>query len=307
VYDTFRAREDDRMEPDVEDRPIDPEQAFVAHRNLLFTVAYDMLSTVGDAEDVVQDVWLRWRRVDHSRIENPRSYMVRIAVRCSLERLRQLRKAREDYVGPWLPEPLLASPDPADDLPDHGRIAIGMLVVLETLSPLERTAFVLHDVFGFGHAEIAGILHRSPTAVRQLVHRAREHVQARRPRFDADPDTARAAAERFVEAAVGGSIAGLLEVLAPDVVLHNDGGGVVRAALHPIRGADKLARLFAHIGPQYSGLEYRWTFQGGTPTAVGLSDGVPRVVLSIDTDPTGRVTAIYGNLNPDKIAHLPVG
>lgn len=298
------------MGPDAEDATpargtFDPHHVFVAHRNLLFTVAYDMLSSVGDAEDVVQDVWLRWMRVDHTGIENPRSYMVRIAVRQSLDRLRQLRRARENYVGPWLPEPLWTAPDPAEGVPDRGGIAIGMLVVLETLSPLERSAFVLHEVFGFAHGEIAEILRRSPGAVRQLVHRAREHVRARRPRFDVDPDTARAAAERFVEAAVGGSIPELLDVLAPDVVLHNDGGGVVRAALRPIRGADKLARLFAHIGPQYSGLTYRWTLQGGAPTVVGLADGIPRVVLSFDTDPTGRVTAIYGNLNPDKIAHMP--
>lgn len=178
---------------------------FVTHRNLLFAVAYDLLGSIGAAEDVVQDTWLRWIRVDHSQIPDPRGYLVRIAARRAFERLRTVRRAREDYVGSWLPEPLWTAPDPADEASVQAAVAIGVLVVLETLSPLERAAFVLHDVFGFAHAEIAEILHRSAPAVRQLVHRAREHVQARRPRFAVDPATARDAAERFVRAAVGGA------------------------------------------------------------------------------------------------------
>ncbi|MFI6594703.1 RNA polymerase sigma factor SigJ [Nonomuraea sp. NPDC050536] len=281
------------------------ERVFGEHRNLLFTLAYDMLGSVADAEDVVQDTWLRWAGVDQARVENPRAYLVRIAVRRSLERLRSLRSAREDYVGPWLPEPLVTSPD---HVLDADNVTTGLLVVLETRTPLERAAFVLREAFGYEHAEIARILDRSPAAVRQLTHRAREHVQARRPRFAADPRQARLAAERFVAAALGGSLSELIKALAPDVTLWNDGGGQVRAALRPVRGADKVARLFARIGPRYAGLEPRWVSTGAAPTCLFLADGVVRVALTMEPDATGtRVREVYGLINPDKLTHVPYG
>jgi RNA polymerase sigma-70 factor (ECF subfamily) len=274
------------------------EDVFREHRKLLFTLAYDMLGSVADAEDVVQDTWLRWSRVDRAELDNPRAYLVRIAVRRSLDRLRALRTARESYVGPWLPEPLVGAEDPVSRADG---ISMGLLVVLETLSPRERAAFVLREAFGFEHAEIARILDRTPAAARQLTHRARAHVQARRPRFQADPGQARQAAERFVAAALGGSLADLMDVLAPDVTLWNDGGGQVRAALRPIRGAAKVARLMARLGPRWTALEVRWA----GATFLLMAHGEVRAALTIEPDASGaRVQAVYALVNPDKLPEL---
>ncbi|MFI7441029.1 RNA polymerase sigma factor SigJ [Nonomuraea indica] len=280
----------------------DAQAVFETHRKLLFTLAYDMLGSVADAEDVVQDTWLRWVRVDLEQVRSPRSYLVRIAVRCSLERLRSLRAAREEYVGPWLPEP--PAPDAGDPVADAESVTTGLLVVLETLSPLERAAFVLREAFGFEHAEIGRILDRSPAAVRQLTHRAREHVHARRPRFTADPAQARKVAERFVAAALGGSLAELIEVLAPDVTLLNDGGGRVRAALRPVSGAAKVGRLLARVGPRYADLRVRW-LPGDVPACLLVAGDGVRAALTLEPDASGtRIQQVYGLVNPDKLAHL---
>ncbi|ONI81302.1 hypothetical protein ALI144C_22550 [Actinosynnema sp. ALI-1.44] len=279
--------------------------AFNEYRNLLFTAAYDILGSVSDAEDVVQDTWLRWEKVDHAKVEHPRIYMMRITVHRAVDQLRKARRSRVDYVGPWLPEPLVTEQDAADRLERQGGVALGLLVVLETLSPLERAAFVLREAFAFEYAEIAGMLDKSPAAVRQLVHRARGHVHARRPRFVADHENARIAAERFVNAAIGGSLSDLLDVLAPDATLWNDGGGRVRAALRPVHGAAKVAHLMAAVGPRFSDHEIRWVHSGGTPTALLSTGGMPAVVVTVETDPSGKwVRDIYGMANPDKLAHL---
>lgn len=277
---------------------------FEKHRNLLFRVAYDMLGSVSDAEDVVQDTWLRWVGVDHVQIANPRAYLVRIATRQALDRLRSARAARESYVGPWLPEPLLATPDPADGVAEAEDVTLGLMVVLETLSPSERAAFVLREAFGYEYAEIAEILDCSNTAVRQLTHRAREHVQARRPRFTPHPDTARAVADRFLTAALGGSVTDLVETLAPDVTLYNDGGGKARAALRPIHGADKVARLLAAVGPRYASLRQQWVRDGVEPTVLLLTDDdTPAALLALEADATsGLIARVYGVVNPDKLA-----
>lgn len=279
-------------------------ETFTEYRRLLFTVAYDLLGTVGDAEDVVQDAWLLWRGVDQAEVANPRAYLVRIVVNRSLERLRQASRAREDYVGPWLPEPLWTEGDVADRVSEREDLATGMLVVLETLSPLERAAFVLHDVFGFGHPEIAEILDRTPASVRQLVHRARDHVRERRPRYEVEPATARTAADRLMAASVGGSIPDLMEVLAPDVVLYLDGGGAIRTALRPIHGLEKVARFLAAIGPDLPPLELAW--DSAARRVIGYTDGVPFAALGLDVA-DGLVTGIYGVLNPDKLRHLSHG
>ncbi|WP_433003486.1 RNA polymerase sigma factor SigJ [Kribbella sp. CA-294648] len=278
---------------------------FAANHNLLFAAAYDILGSVTDAEDVVQEAWLRWEKVDLAAIDHPRAYLMRIVVHRAVDELRKVRRLREEYVGPWLPEPLW-SEDTADTLEERrGGVALGLLVVLETLSPLERAAFVLKEAFDFEYDEIAGILDRTPAAVRQLVHRARGHVHARRPRFTADRRDALVAAERFVNAAVGGSLTDLLDVLAPDVTLWNDGGGRARAALRPIHGATKVARLLAAVGPQYAGCEIRWSLPGGTPTALIFTGDQVVAVLTVEADSSGgRVRAIYGMANPDKLTHL---
>ncbi|MER7504084.1 RNA polymerase sigma factor SigJ [Nonomuraea pusilla] len=278
---------------------------FQQHRNLLFTVAYDMLGSVHDAEDVVQETWLAWSKVDAGRLEHPRSYLVRVAVRQALARLRRLRDAREDYVGPWLPDPLLTCADPADEAARAEELTFGLMVVLETLSPLERAAFVLHEAFGYEHAEIARILGRSPAAVRQLAHRAREHVRARRPRFTLDPERAREAAERFLSATLGGDLGTLMEVLSPDVTLLTDGGGQARAALRPVRGAPKVARLMAAIGPRYARLPVRW-IPGDHPTVLLTAGDVPSAVLVLEFT-ADRVSDIFGVLNPAKLHHLGNG
>lgn len=280
------------------------DNTFEQHRNLLFTLAYDILGSVHDAEDVVQETWLAWAAVEVGHLEHPRAYLARIAVRQALARARRLRAAREDYVGPWLPAPLLTGSDPSETTARAEELTFGLLVVLETLSPLERAAFVLRERFGYEHTEIARILERTPAAARQLVHRAREHVQARRPRFPADSGLARRAAERFLAAALGGDLGDLMEVLAPDAVLWTDGGGAVRAALRPVAGAAKVARLLATIGPRYGHLSARW-LSGNQPTALLLADGELRAVLVLELDAdTARARNVYGIVNPGKLTHL---
>src|SRR3984957_1644491 len=210
---------------------------FVTHRGLLFTVAYEMLGSAADAEDVVQETWLRWANVDQLEVRDPRAYLVRIVTRQALNRLRTVSRRREEYVGEWLPEPLLTSPDVAEDAEFAESVSIAMLTGLETLGPAERAVFVLHEVFETPYDEIAEILGKTPVAIRQIAHRAREHVAARRPRMQVDQAEQEAVLERFVAAATGGDIKGLLELLAPDVVLIADGGGLVAAARKPLRGA----------------------------------------------------------------------
>ena len=230
--------------PDVSDA-----EAFEAHRDLMFSLAYRMLGTITDAEDAVQDAWLRWSAAPRSQVTDQRAYLARIAVNTALNRLRSARARREAYVGPWLPEPLLTEtgPDPAERAEQAESVSMAMLVVLESLTPDERAVFVLREVFGFSHAEIGAALGRPDAAVRQLAHRAREHVQARRPRFDVDWNQQREVTDRFLAAAAGGDIEGLVSVLAPNVTLLTDGGGKTRAALRPINGAAKVARFMAGI------------------------------------------------------------
>ena len=220
-------------------------EVFEAHRDLMFAVAYRMLGTITDAEDAVQDAWLRWSAASRADVADPRSYLARIVTNTALNRLRSVRSRREAYIGPWLPEPLLtaAGPDAAERAELAESVSVAMLVVLESLTPEERAVFVLREVFGFEYAEIGAAVGRSVPAARQLAHRAREHVQARRPRFDVDRNQQREVTERFLAAAGGGDIEGLMSVLAPDVTLLTDGGGKALAALRPITGAGKVARF----------------------------------------------------------------
>src|SRR5215469_3185053 len=224
------------------------EEVFEANRELLFAVAYRMLGTVADAEDAVQDAWLRWTAAPRSDIAEPRAYLARTVTHVALNKLRSARARREAYVGSWLPEPLLTTgPGTADRAELAESVSLAMLVVLESLTPEERAVFVLHEVFGFSHPEIAAAIGRSDTSVRQLMHRAREHVQARRPRFDVDAGRQREVTERFLAAAGGGDIDQLMMVLAPDVILIHDGGGKAKAPLRPITGAAKVARFLAAV------------------------------------------------------------
>ncbi|MEP7019433.1 MAG: RNA polymerase sigma-70 factor [Pseudonocardiales bacterium] len=292
--------------------PTTDQVPFDAHRRLLFRVAYDLLGSVADAEDVVQETWLRWSAADRGDVENPRAYLVQIATRQALNRIRSNRSRRETYIGPWLPEPLVASvatPDPADEVVDRAErsetISMAMLVVLETLSPAERAVFVLREVFGMSHDEVAQALERSPASVRQLAHRAREHVQARRPRFTADDAEQRRVTEEFLLACVTGDLAALTELLTPDVTLTSDGGGKVKAALRPIVGADKAARFMIAIAHEAAQLSVRFALVNGTLGVVGYQDDTPITVALLDLV-EGRIAQILIVSNPDKLASIAV-
>ncbi|CAN5610967.1 RNA polymerase sigma-70 factor [soil metagenome] len=276
--------------------------AFLVHRGLLFTVAYEMLGSVADAEDVLQDSWLRWSDVDVSTVRDPRAYLVRLVTRQALNRMRTVKRRREAYVGPWLPEPLATTQDVADDVELADSVSFAMLVVLETLTPLERAVFVLRDVFGFGYDEIATATERSTDAVRQVASRARKHVQARRPRVAVTSDGAEVS-QRFLEAAVTGDLRALLAVLAPDVVLTADGGGVISAALRPIVGVDKVARFLSGVRPSEVELGTEWVHVNGR-RAVRLSiGGVLDSIVSVEVR-DGLVREIFFVRNPDKLGHL---
>jgi RNA polymerase sigma-70 factor (TIGR02957 family) len=289
------------------------QQTFADHRHLLFSIAYRILGSAADAEDVVQDAWLKWSADDRSQVSDPKAYLARIVSNLSMDRLRSTRHQRETYVGPWLPEPILTDTDAADDVATADSVSMAMLVVLETLSPLERAVFVLKEVFAFSYAEIAEAVDRSEAAVRQAGHRAREHVQARRPRFQADRAKKREATERFFAATTGGDINALMELLAPEVTLWTDGGGKVRQAMRPVIGAGNVARWLAgNVRRPYEGVEI-----GDMTAEVVEINGGPGIVLSgagriiatitVDLDADGRIATIHNVANPDKLRAVAAG
>lgn len=290
---------------------MDDAEVFEAHRNLMVAVAYRMLGTMADTEDAVQDAWLRWTAAPRGEVADPKSYLVRLITNTSLNKLRSARARREAYVGPWLPEPLFtqAGPDAADRVELAESVSVAMLVVLETLAPEERAVFVLREVFGFPHTEIAAALGRSSDSVRQLAHRAREHVQARRPRFDVDADQQRQVTQRFLAAAAGGDLDGLMTVLAPDVTLVTDGGGKAQAARRPVVGAEKVARFILHgskrpyMGVRLEDMQFAVTEINGMAGAViWAADRALAAFIPVIAD--GKITAIQGIANPDKLAAL---
>ncbi|MEV0784714.1 RNA polymerase sigma-70 factor [Streptomyces sp. NPDC050423] len=278
------------------------EDPFVTHRGLLFTVAYEMLGSAADAEDVLQESWLRWADVDRSQVREPRAYLVRTVTRQALNRLRALSRSREDYVGEWLPEPLLTSPDVAEDVELAESVSIAMLTVLETLGPTERAVFVLREVFEMPYGEIAEAIGKSAAAVRQIARRAREHVAARRPRVRVGRSEQRAVVERFLLALRTGQLQELLEVMAPDVVMIADGGGIVPAALAPIHGADVVARLLAGLNQKVGVLRTTTVWLNGAPAGRIEFDGESSAVSLVVED--GRITRIYVVRNPRKLTRL---
>ncbi len=276
---------------------------FVTHRSLLFTVAYEMLGSAADAEDVVQETWLRWTGVDQTEVLNPRAYLVRIVTRQALDRLRTVSRRRETYVGEWLPEPLLTTPDVADDVELAESVSIAVLTVLETLGPDERVVFVLREVFGVPYEEIAEAVDKSPTAVRQIAHRARNHVSARRPRMTPSQDEQQAAVDSFRAAAETGDILALIAVLAPDVVLVADGGGLVPAVRQPVSGAEKVAQLLAAFAARSSGAVVSSTFMNGAPALYIELNGKLDTAIGLTVD-DGLITHLYAIRNPNKLAFL---
>ncbi|MFI0367102.1 RNA polymerase sigma-70 factor [Actinomadura sp. 1N219] len=285
-------------------RPDPATGTFIAHRNLLFTVAYELLGSAADAEDVLQETWLRWTKVDLATVRDRRAYLVRIATRQALTRLRTLGRRKETYVGPWLPEPLLTAPDVAEDVELAESVSMAMMLVLETLTPLERAVFVLREVFDFGYDEIAGAVEKNPAAVRQIAHRARAHVAARRPRGAASPDETRGALEAFQRALETGDVQGLLDVLAPDVVVIGDGGGVKQAVLQPVVGADKAARLFtAGLAKVDAVMTVEPVQINGGPALLLRLDGELDGVLAMRFD-DGLVSGCYYVRNPEKLSRV---
>ena len=294
----------------------DSARVFDEHRAPLISVAYRILGSVTDAEDTVQEAWLRWSGVNTSDVRDPRAFLVRVTTRLAIDRLRRAKTLRESYVGPWLPEPILTGRDVAEDVALAESVNMAMLVVLETLSPLERAVFVLREAFGMSYAEIANVLGRRVEAVRQLGHRARDHVQERRSRFDADQSEQRRETERFLEATSTGDLEGLMAVLAPEVTLVADGGGRALAPRRPIRGAEKVARFLLAIAteermarflrsvgsePVAANLRVHVSQVNGGPGILVISGDKPISTLVLDVS-DGVVRTIHLVANPEKLA-----
>ncbi|MFF2382194.1 RNA polymerase sigma-70 factor [Streptomyces sp. NPDC058108] len=277
--------------------------AFVTHRNLLFTVAYEMLGSAADAEDVLQETWLRWAGVDLTTVRDQRAYLVRITTRQALGRLRTLGRRKESYVGSWLPEPLLTAPDVAEDVELADSVSMAMLLVMETLTPTERAVFVLREVFDLAYDEIAEAVDKSPSAVRQVAHRARAHVAARRPREIVSPAETQVALDAFRRATETGDLQGLLDILAPDAVFIGDGGGIKQAVLRPVVGADKVARLLTAGAARAVVASLRPVQVNAYPALLLRLDGAVDTVLAVRID-EGLITGIYAVRNPEKLSHM---
>ncbi|MER6999002.1 RNA polymerase sigma-70 factor [Streptomyces sp. NPDC000410] len=284
---------------------------FEAHRSVLTAVAYRMLGRFADAEDVVQDAWLRWSAEERHDVRDPRGYLVRITTRLAIDRLRQVQSRREAYVGPWLPEPIATdfdrtAPDTAERAVLTESVSLAVLVVLESLSPLERAVFVLREAFGFPYGEIAVTLDRGEAAVRQLAGRARRHVDERKPRYDVDPAERRDLTERFLAAAGGGDLDALLSLLAPDARLVGDSGGKAKAPLRIVETADKVGRFMVAVAQKpVAEAEFRVTEINGAPALVVLSGGKPDSVFQVEVR-DGRIQCVYIMRNPDKLSALTV-
>ncbi|MGW6855936.1 RNA polymerase sigma-70 factor [Streptomyces xanthophaeus] len=276
---------------------------FEQHRPRLFGIAYQMLGSVADAEDLVQDTWLRCSQVS-GRIDHPGAYLARTITNLALNRLSSAAVQREQYVGPWLPEPLVTVPDTTGDVERAESVSLAVLVVLESLSPLERAVFVLKEVFGFSYREIAETLDRTETSVRQVGSRAKSHVQARRPRYTAPAEVTRRVTDEFLAACLGGDLNHMLELLSPDVTAWNDGGGKVKAALCPLHGAENVARFLAAVlaqpmeAPRLVAVDVN-----GRPGLLLTTAGRPDTVACVEVE-NGRITEIRAVRNPDKLRHL---
>ncbi|MEW2564041.1 RNA polymerase sigma-70 factor [Streptomyces griseorubiginosus] len=282
---------------------------FEEHRPVLQGVAYRMLGRVSDAEDVVQDAWLRWSAADRSEVREPRAYLVRVTTRLAIDRLRQVKARGETYVGPWLPEPYVTDfgdtvPDTAEQAVLADSVSLAVMVVLESLSPLERAVFVLREAFGYPYADIAAMLDRGEPAVRQLAGRARKHVDERRPRYEVDPARRRDLTERFLVAAGGGDLEALMSLLAPDVRLVGDSGGKTKAPLRVLESADHVGRFIVGVAEKGAqDLTWRFLELNGGPAALALSGGKPDSVFQLDIV-DGRIQSVYIMRNPDKLRSL---
>jgi RNA polymerase sigma-70 factor (ECF subfamily) len=280
---------------------------FERHRPLLFSIAYRMLASVTDAEDIVQEAYLRWREVAEAEVRSPRSYLSAVVTRLSIDRLRSARARREEYVGPWLPEPLISDREgelAVQDALDES-LSMAFLVLLESLNPLERAVFLLHEVFDYEYEEISSIVGKSEANCRQIARRARQSVAARRPRFERSLEKENRLTERFIEACMSGDMEGLLELLSEDVTLWSDGGGKVAASPYPIYGAERVARFLVGVlrtvPPGFFAHPAR--INGG-PGAVGYVDDNPTGVVALDVA-EGLIRGVRIVVNPDKLRAIP--
>jgi RNA polymerase sigma-70 factor (ECF subfamily) len=283
----------------------DQTHVFNRYRHRLIGIAYRILGSMNDAEDVVQDVWLRWIRVDPGIVIDPQSFLVTATSRAAIDRLRRAQLERTSYIGPWLPEPILTVPDAAEEVELAESVSMAMMVVLETLSPLERAVFVLREAFDFSYREIAEVLGRSETAVRQLGHRARDHVTRRKPRFTADHATLNRVTARFMHACTEGDLSDLLQILSPDVELVADSGGVARAPRRSLVGPGNIARFLVSVW-ESAGLsdpQVRLTELNGSPGIVVTAAGSPVAAFLLDIA-DDVVQKIYLVANPGKLAHV---
>ena len=283
-------------------------ERFTLLRPLLFTIAYEILGSATEADDVLQDSYLRWATVDLDGVRDTKAYLAQLVTRQALNTLRAEARRREQYVGPWLPEPLLLDDrDASADVVLAESVSMAMLVVLETLSPDERAVFVLHEVFGFGHSEIAAAVGKSVAAVRQIAHRARQHVQSRRRRFEpVDPERTQQITGEFLASAASGDVAALMAVLAPDVTFTSDSNGKVSAARRPVLGAEKVARLIIGLmrkmGPEY---RVQIAQYNRSPAVLVYRDERPDSVLLIEVI-DGTITNLYAMRNPEKLVSVTV-
>ena len=284
----------------------DADRTFEEHRPALGRLAYRMLGSLSDADDVLQEAYLRWTHADRAAVEAPRAYLASIVTRLCIDRRQAIEARKESYIGPWLPEPVVepAAADPGGRLEAAESVSLAFLVVLESLAPAERAAYLLRRAFDYEYAEIAAILGRSEPACRQLVSRAEARVLERRPRFEADPAEAERLTGAFLHACSTGDLDGLVGLLAADAVAVSDGGGRATAALAPIRGAERVARFFVGLLRKAPpGLELRRVRVNGRPGVLAVLDGQAVNVLTLDVV-AGRVAACYVVRNPDKLARV---
>ena len=279
---------------------------FQDHRPRLFGLAYRMLGTPGDAEDVLHDAWLRWHEQDTAALDDPEAWLVTVTTRLALDRLRRAKAEREHYTGPWLPEPLVPDAEHPDATLERGEsLTLSFLLLLERLSPEERAAFLLHDVFDYSHAEAAKILEITEEASRQRVHRAKQRLREGRPRFSVDEAAQRRLLQRFVAAMAEPTLDALRALFAEDAVHISDGGGMARATLHPLHGADRLARLYLQLARNFQGpgLRYELAMLNGAPALFLLDGEALASAMWIESD-GDRITAIHALRHPGKLARL---
>jgi RNA polymerase sigma-70 factor, ECF subfamily len=280
---------------------------FERHRSLLFSIAYRMLGSVTDAEDMVQEAYLRWREVPEAEVRSPKSYLSAVVTRLSIDRLRSTRVQREEYVGPWLPEPLVSNraEEGADLVEFDETLSMAFLVVLESLNPVERAVFLLREVFDYDYEEISRIVDKSEANCRQIARRARSAVAARRPRFERSPEQEERLTRRFVETCMSGDMEGLLELLSEEVTLWSDGGGKVAAAPYPIHGPERVVRfLLGVLRTVPPGFSVRPSWVNGGPGVVGYVDGYPTGVVALEVEDSS-VRGVHIVVNPDKLRAIP--